>query len=345
MEKVLSIIIPSYNMEKYLKQCLDSLLIPNIGKLDIMVINDGSKDSTLDIAKEYAIRYPDSIRVIDKPNGNYGSCINRGLKEAKGKYVKVLDADDSFYKDNFEKFIAFLSDKDIDLAITDYNIVDEVGNVTREVEFNNYLRSDCVFEFGDDMLSLPQNVFQMHAVTYRTDNLRKIGYCQTEGISYTDQEWMFLPMTTVRNVAYFNTPIYRYLVGRVGQTVQADKIKHYKPLSSIVKKMMIQIAQPDYLNRVTPTGEKYVENRLIGLISTIIKDSILYTRNRELHALAADIDDYAKENSMVVWTRVACDRIKPYIPIYYIKFWRSNGHNANCGMVALCRMLLNLYHS
>ena len=90
MNKILTIIIPTYNMEKYLRRCLDSLIIDEEGmkQLEVLVFNDGSKDSSSQIAHEYQDKYPDTYRVIDKNNGNYGSCINIGLKEAKGKYVK-----------------------------------------------------------------------------------------------------------------------------------------------------------------------------------------------------------------------------------------------------------------
>ena len=96
MNKLLSIIIPTYNMEKYLHKCLDSLVVSdeNMVRLEVLVINDGSKDTSSQIAHEYEDKYSKTIRVVDKDNGNYGSCINRGLKEATGKYVKVLDADD-----------------------------------------------------------------------------------------------------------------------------------------------------------------------------------------------------------------------------------------------------------
>ena len=95
MEKLLTIIIPTYNMEKYLNQCLDSLLTEKAqGLLDILVVIDGSKDRSSEIAHGYADKYPETVRVIDKENGNYGSCINRGILEGRGKYVKILDADD-----------------------------------------------------------------------------------------------------------------------------------------------------------------------------------------------------------------------------------------------------------
>ena len=106
MEKILTIIIPTYNMEKYLDKCLTSLIIEDkklMKLLEVLVVIDGAKDRSSEIGHTYQDKYPETFRVIDKENGNYGSCINRGLKEAKGKYVKVLDADDSFDNGNFSK--------------------------------------------------------------------------------------------------------------------------------------------------------------------------------------------------------------------------------------------------
>lgn len=97
MENILSIIIPTYNMEKYLDKCLASLIIEDkelMRQLEVLVVIDGAKDRSSEIAHTYQNRFADTFRVIDKENGNYGSCINRGLKEATGRYVKVLDADD-----------------------------------------------------------------------------------------------------------------------------------------------------------------------------------------------------------------------------------------------------------
>ena len=119
MEKQISIIIPTCNMERYISQCLESLLIPNLSDVEILVINDGSKDRSSDIAHDYERRFPESIRVIDKPNGHYGSCINRGLKEATGRYIKVLDADDSFNKNEFNMFVEFLRGVSTEIVFSD----------------------------------------------------------------------------------------------------------------------------------------------------------------------------------------------------------------------------------
>ncbi len=86
MEKLLSVIVPTYNVEKYLSQCLDSLCKRDTkGKMEVLLINDGSTDNSADIARGYTERYPGVFRLINKENGGHGSAINRGILEAAGK--------------------------------------------------------------------------------------------------------------------------------------------------------------------------------------------------------------------------------------------------------------------
>ena len=108
--KNLTIIVPDYNMEEYLAKCCESVVVaPELmERLEVLVVNDGSTDGTSEIAHVFERRYPGSFRVIDKQNGHYGSCVNRGLAEAKGEFVKLLDADDTYDKAEFERHLKFL---------------------------------------------------------------------------------------------------------------------------------------------------------------------------------------------------------------------------------------------
>lgn len=128
MEKILTIVIPTYNMQDYLHRCLDSLIVPEeqMQLLEVLVVNDGSKDNSSVIAHEYQNKYPDTFRVIDKENGNYGSCVNRGLREATGKYIKILDADDWFDNVTLALYLIYLTALDVDLVLTDFKIVYEI---------------------------------------------------------------------------------------------------------------------------------------------------------------------------------------------------------------------------
>ena len=239
MNKILSIIVPSYNMEAYLPKCLESLIIDDIElfhKLDVIVVNDGSKDRTSEIAHNFEKKYAGIFRVIDKENGHYGSCINIALTKAEGLFIKILDADDSFNTKEFKRFITFLMDipSDVDMVLTDYEFIDNLGRII----YNKY-------PFGDGEVFKPEKLVSsnckiaMHAVCYRTKLLHEIHYFQTEGIAYTDTEWIFLPPAFSRNICYFQLCIYKYLIDRQGQSMDPRiRSKAYKTIRLLAKSMI-----------------------------------------------------------------------------------------------------------
>lgn len=209
-------------MENYLRRCLDSLIIDEEGmrQLEVLVVNDGSKDSSSKIAHEYQNKYPETFKVIDKDNGNYGSCINRGLKEATGKYVKILDADDWFINTNFGLYIKYLSQIDVDMVLSSGIIINEYGNTIGGlgIPFRWSFK-----KYSVETLNMKQRTsIQMHCVAYKTDMIRQIEYIQLEGISYTDQLWVTYPIAAVKSYAVFNRDLYMYLVGRDGQTMNVS---------------------------------------------------------------------------------------------------------------------------
>ena len=232
-------------MEKYLHKCLNSLLVSDkclLDQLEVLVINDGSKDSSSEIAHEYQKQYSSVFRVIDKENGNYGSCINRGLLEATGKYVKVLDADDSFSVDAFEIYLSELQKTNADLVLSDLVMVDEFDNITwhssykdapeympvrQEFDFCSYINKPDVDYYG-----------MMHGFAYRREILIANDYVQIEGRPYTDQQWVFEPVRYVKTAYYVDVNLYNYLVGREGQTVgDATMIKSVDNLILMVEKL------------------------------------------------------------------------------------------------------------
>lgn len=228
MNKVLSIIIPTYNMEKYLRRCLDSLIIDEEGmkQLEVLVINDGSKDSSSKIAHEYQDKYPDTFRVIDKENGNYGSCINRGLKEATGKYVKVLDADDCYYNENIPGFIDILTNSNADILFSPYDIYTFDSILKHEMKCVDYTNGKT-FNLGEIEWTnkIEKKYRAMHCMAVSTDVLRNNGYYQTEGISYTDVQFVFYSVLYSKDCAFFNKPIYKYYLGRDEQTMSVTSMK------------------------------------------------------------------------------------------------------------------------
>ena len=167
--KILSIIIPTYNMEALLSQCLDSLLVKEgREKLDVLVVNDGSKDRSSEIAHQYADKYPETFRVIDKENGNYGSCINAALPLIQGKYVKILDADDSYETKNLEEFLFFLESSHVDLVLSDYIDIDSEGRTLKRHEYKLPTKKTITKrEEGISMMSATVHLVFRHPLRWR----------------------------------------------------------------------------------------------------------------------------------------------------------------------------------
>ena len=102
--KVLTVGIPCYNSAEYMSKAIESLL-PAGEDIEIIVVNDGSKDDTQKIGEEYAAKYPTIVRVINQENGGHGEAVNTGLRNATGIYYKVVDSDDWVDEDSLHQII------------------------------------------------------------------------------------------------------------------------------------------------------------------------------------------------------------------------------------------------
>lgn len=220
MGKILSIVIPTYNMQDYLRRCLDSLIVSEelMKQLEVLVINDGSKDNSSAIAHEYQDKYPDTFRVIDKENGGHGSCCNVGLSLACGKYIRFLDSDDWFDENDFPKFMNLLRQVECDLIQTDYVTDYVLKNVSSYNDYSlksknkKYLASEFPFDFKDSFVTI-------HRSTFRTDGLRKSGIVFTEKASFDDTALYILPFKTIKTIYCSDLHVYHYMIGREGQSV------------------------------------------------------------------------------------------------------------------------------
>lgn len=333
MSKLLSIIIPSYNMEKYLNKCISSLIVSSLPQIEVLIINDGSKDSTLEIAKGWSRKYPQSISVIDKPNGNYGSCINAGLKLATGKYIKVLDADDSFHTENLDEYIGFLDKHDTDLIVSDYSIVDESGTETRPVILHNRIPNRDISKFAECTQALYDFYFEMHAVAYKRDLFNRFEYHQTEGISYTDQEWLFKPMAYVESIAAFDKKVYSYLFGREGQTIDPKvSARQVTQTITVCRSMLKTLSDLKESGKPATDHMPYLRSRLLKKIPSIYRICILKTKGAGLFNNLNEFDKDLFKYSPELYTEVGNEIIK-FIPFKYVTYWRNHVKNSGCATV------------
>ena len=347
MEKILTIIIPTYNMEKYLHKCLDSLIVSddNMKLLEVLIINDGSKDSSSQIAHEYESKFPNTFRVIDKENGNYGSCINRGIKELTGKYVKVLDADDYFDTKELNNYIQFLLTSKAECILSDFDYVNGKGRIRNSSNLKLKTGIHNLDELSDDKAM----AIWMHEVTYLADILNKIGYQQTEGISYTDQEWIFLPFAFCKTWEYYPHVIYKYYVGRPGQTVNKNVWEENFWME--LQGMYAMLNENEkYMNSIHKAGANYLNCRLKKR-SFVIYNAMyfLFRTDKNLDALRKfDHTLSVKNPDIIKWLeeKRLCGIFR-YIKRYRINFRSSNVVKVCFGMgikviSLLCRIKVSI---
>ena len=316
--KLLSIIVPTYNMEAYLVRCLDSVtnkILPNT--LEVIVVNDGSKDKSLNIARSYQTFRPDIISIIDKPNGNYGSCINEGLKEAQGKYIKILDADDWYNTDSLKVFLEKLVDVDSDLIITDFT---EVYNKHKKYIGYSFPQNE---ELDDSIMKRFDFArLKMHAITYKTELLRKNNYIQTVGISHTDEEWMFYPMRFVNTIRFYKLNLYQYLLGREGQTMDPKLlIRRYECFVYILIRMVNEYSQWE-IGQLTECQDKYLMNRILILARSAYKIELLGVDNQLNNDVLNKLDSVIYSNRKLY---VALENmpIHEMLPYKFIKYYHK----------------------
>jgi len=221
-EKLLSVVIPTYNMEAYLRRCLDSVTRDDVpSSLELIVVNDGSTDGSLAIMQEYAIKRPDIVNIIDKPNGHYGSCVNAALKVATGKYFRILDADDWFDTDSLIKLLRNIENMSSDIIVTPYKKIRRTKTI--EYKPKNVLYNH-MYNLTNSEIWESQNfeLFAMHSMAFRTSILKEVGLHLSEGICYTDLEFLIYPTNITKSISFFESILYNYNMTRDGQSMDLE---------------------------------------------------------------------------------------------------------------------------
>jgi glycosyltransferase involved in cell wall biosynthesis len=221
--KLLSIAIPSYNSEAYLSKCIESLL-PGGEDVEIIVVNDGSKDGTAAIADEYAAKYPTIVKALHQENGGHGEAVNAGLRNATGLYYKVVDSDDWVNEEAYLKILDTLSDlvknnNMVDMMISNY-VYEKEGKKNKKVmQYRTAFPTDQVFTWDDVKFLHVGQYILMHSVIYRTQMLKDCGLELPKHTFYVDNIYVYHPLPYVQKMYYLDVNFYRYFIGRGDQSV------------------------------------------------------------------------------------------------------------------------------
>lgn len=305
MKKLLTIAVPCYNSQDYMHKCIESLLVGG-EEVEIIIVDDGSKDDTAKIADEYAAKYPTIIRAVHQENGGHGDAVNTGLREATGEYFKVVDSDDRVAKDAYMKILdvirkTILEEKRLDMLLSNY-VYDKVGTKRKKVmKYTSELPVDTYFTWDEVGFFKNTEYLMMHSIIYRTELLRECGLKLPKHTFYVDNIFVFFPLPYVKVMYYLDVNFYWYFIGREDQSVHEEVMIKRLDQQIFVNRILIR----DY-NSSAITSKKcatYMKNHL-SIVMTVSSILCIMSKSDENMAKKKELWAYLKEKDRKLWRRV-----------------------------------------
>lgn len=244
-----SIIIPVYNVEKYINQCVDSILQQRLDNIEIILVDDGSKDKSPLICDEYAKNY-EFIKVIHKDNGGQSSARNAGIATSCGDYIMFLDSDDWWNPEvNVKKMLEYVAvHNDVDVFLFDSLDYCDQAYFKRN-DHDNFCRinKESVDEFYQSLID--NGNFEMHAATkiLKAEVIKEHNLLFKEGYTGEDNEWMMRLLRVIKKVDIINEPLYIYRCDREGSITNTITSKNIKDMLSIVQSSIDFYATTDII--------------------------------------------------------------------------------------------------
>lgn len=221
--KLLSVAIPCYNSEEYMSHAIETLLSGG-NEMEIIIVNDGSKDKTKEIAEEYVAKYPNIIKAVHQENGGHGEAVNTGLLHATGVYFKVVDSDDWVNEEALQQILDVLRNMvnegiKLDALFANYVYENATQNKQRVMDYKTAFPQNKLFTWKDTMYFKQSQFILMHSVIYRTQMLRECGLKLPKHTFYVDNIYVYQPLPNVKTMYYMDVDFYRYFIGRDDQSV------------------------------------------------------------------------------------------------------------------------------
>ncbi|MDO5539210.1 MAG: glycosyltransferase family 2 protein [Eubacteriales bacterium] len=293
--KLLSIAIPSYNSQNYMRKCIESLL-PGGDEVEIIIVDDGSKDDTGKIADEYAAKYPTIVKAVHQENGGHGEAVNTGIRNATGLYFKVVDSDDWVDADAYPKVLDTIRNlvggpDVVDMIISNY-IYDKVGVKRKKImQYRHLLPEGEVFEWKDMKVKIGHYML-MHSVIYRTKLLRECGLELPKHTFYVDNLFVFQPLPSVRKMYYLDVEFYHYYIGREDQSVNEQVMIGRIDQQLRVNKLMIDTMAN--MKGLSKNCRKYMLNYL-DIIMTVSSMLLIKSGTDENFQKKQELWNYLKK--------------------------------------------------
>ncbi len=271
MDKIcVSIIVPVYNVEKYLERCLDSLINQTLKDIEIICVNDGSKDNSANILEKYT-KKDNRIIVLNQENAGLSVARNTGMKVVKGEYIGFVDSDDWVDLDFFEKLYIAAKKYECDIAVADF-----IREHPKKKKIRLNLKKEEIFEKPEDKYLICKTYREgcVWNKIYRTDFLKKINLTFVEGMYYEDRDFTTRSIYYSKKLITVPNTYYRYFVNPksiVKKGINKIQGEHY----IIVRQQVLNFLKEKNLN--LPDGlykaEKY-SYKIFGKTLFTIKESL-----------------------------------------------------------------------
>lgn len=303
--KYISFAIPCYNSQEYMDKAIESILKGG-EDVEIIIVNDGSKDRTSEIAHEYEEKYPTIIKAVDKENGGHGDAVNTGLKHATGLYFKVVDSDDWVDESSLMKILETLhklvdEDKMVDMLISNY-VYEKVGvKHKRVIHYQNVIPQEKIITWKDlGKFQIGQYIL-MHSVMYRTELLRRCKLELPKHTFYVDNIYVYYPLPHVKTLYYLNVNFYRYFIGRDGQSVNEQNMIKRIDQQLFVNKTMIDMYDMDKIQNRRLRA--YMINYL-AIMMTVSSIIAIRSKNPENLEKKTELWKYLKEKQPKIYKKI-----------------------------------------
>lgn len=307
--KILTVSIAAYNVERYLTETLETLCDERyIDDIEVLIIDDGSKDNTSQIGIRYQDKYPNSVKYIFQENGGHGSTINKGIEYATGKYFRIIDGDDYVNREGFLEYIKKLKKCDIDMVITDYWWIDN--------EHNCYPHNHSIFKITmpDQELFFDKNLdsalFGLSTLSIKTKLLKSASISITEKCFYVDVEFIIWAIFLSKSYIYFDCKVYMYRCIGMGHnsTNKANMLKNVGMQQKVSIKMC-KLFNEFAGHIVRDEGKKYVIlNRIRMSTGALMRTFLLCDKGKESKNNIMQFDKEIKAASALVYDYLSEDR-------------------------------------
>lgn len=284
--KLMTYVVPCYNSEAYMRNCISTLLASGGEELEIILVDDGSMDGTGRIADEYAARYPEIVRAVHQENGGHGEGVNQGIRNARGLYFKVVDSDDWLDVPSAKELLATIrrhleNGSPADLYICNY-VYEHETQGSRVMRYRSTLPVGRIFGWSEIRSFKPWQYLLMHSLVYRTALLRECGLELPKHTFYVDNLFAYIPLPYVKTLCYLDLDLYRYYIGREDQSVNEAVMIRRIDQQLRVTRLMAQAYRGERLAAMDRKLVKYLLN-YVTMMMTI--SSVLLTVDGSPEAL------------------------------------------------------------